>query len=296
MILIFGSTGQVGHELKKQLGSKAICPDRHESDFSKPDQIHSLLKQIRPTQIYNASAYTDVDGAERDALAAQTINAETPRLIARWCSENEVPWIHYSTDYVFSGTPPSSRGWSEDDAPAPLGVYGATKLEGERAIQAIPSSKALIFRTSWVYSDIRKNFIKTLLHLAQQKKTIPIVTDQKGAPTYAEDLARCSIQAMEQAAQMPAFPSGIYHLCHGGAVSRFEWAAFFFESLQAAQPSFIKPELKPILTAQFREQFPLAAQRPLDSRLSMDKIQRTLGVQMPPWEEGMKKLLRKLVS
>ena len=166
-ILIFGANGQVGNALLELLGSEAIAITRKEADFTNPSQIEEFLNNIEtPKAIINAAAYTAVDKAEEEYDMAYKVNAETPAIIAKYCKDEDIPFIHYSTDYVFSGD--GEKPWQESDTPSPINKYGQSKFEGEQLIEKI-GGKFIIFRTSWVYDHFHKNFLTTMLKLGAER-------------------------------------------------------------------------------------------------------------------------------
>lgn len=286
--LILGAQGQVGRALATQLNSpNLILGTRGHADLANPQACLKWIQSIRPTLIFNAAAYTQVDQAEKDSDLAYRINSETPGLIAKWCAQNDVPFIHFSTDYVFSGE--GSSAWKETDPIAPLNTYGKSKAEGEQKI-AQSGSDFLIFRTSWVYDAYGKNFLKTMLRLGQEKEQLKIVNDQVGAPTYAPDLAEMTIQAVEKALTLPIFPSGIYHLSHQGETTWYEFAKAIFDSATKRGIPLKVQSVLPILSSEY----PTPAVRPKNSRLNTDKAFFTFGIRLPHWKDGLIKCMQEL--
>lgn len=230
-ILVIGDTGKTGGALVQILGSSSWGLNRRHLDLSDPTQLEkrldslfcSLTEAEKPRALINAAAYTQVDRAEQEPALAEAINAEAPAILAQWCARQEIPFIHYSTDYVYPGT--GQRPWTEKDPTSPLNTYGASKLRGEIAIanQMKTHGRWLIFRTSWVYDATGKNFLNTMLRLGQEREELKVVADQFGAPTYAPHLAQATLKALEHASQQEVFPSGVYHLCHSGVTS---WHGF----------------------------------------------------------------------
>jgi dTDP-4-dehydrorhamnose reductase len=225
-ILLTGGTGQVGYELQttlKPLG-EIWAPGRDEFDLVNPDSLRRKIQAYQPDLIVNPAAYTAVDQAESEPDLARAINAEAPRVMAEEAHKLNIPLIHYSTDYVFDGT--KTEPYTEDDVPNPLNVYGQTKLEGERAIQAA-HDQYLIFRTSWVYSTTRgKNFYRTMLQLFQEKEEIRVVDDQIGAPTSAQFLAAKTAEILSQLKTKEQGEDrwGLYHLTENETMSWYEFA------------------------------------------------------------------------
>lgn len=219
-ILLFGKTGQVGWELQRALAplGNLIALDVHSTDycgdFSNPEGVAETVRSIRPDIIVNAAAHTAVDKAESEPEFAQLLNATSVEAIAKAANEVGAWVIHYSTDYVFPGT--GEIPWQEEDATAPLNVYGETKLAGEKALQE-HCAKHLIFRTSWVYAGKGNNFAKTMLRLAKEREELAVINDQFGAPTGAELLADCTAHAIRVALNKPEV-AGLYHLVASGTV------------------------------------------------------------------------------
>ena len=220
-ILLFGKNGQVGWELQRALAplGNIIALDVHSTDycgdFSNPEGVAETVRKIRPDVIVNAAAHTAVDKAESEVDFAQLLNAASVEAIAKAAAETGAWVVHYSTDYVFPGT--GDAPWLEDDATAPLNVYGKTKLAGERALQEY-CPKHLIFRTSWVYAGKGNNFAKTMLRLAKEKTELSVINDQFGAPTGAELLADCTAHAI-RIAQKNQEVAGLYHLDASGVTT-----------------------------------------------------------------------------
>jgi dTDP-4-dehydrorhamnose reductase len=284
-IIVLGKNGQIGSALTSLLGGRGLSFDFPEIDFEKPkaliSQIENLLAGDAPSALINAAAYTQVDKAEQDSERAGLINTHSPRALAEWAKGKGIPFVHYSTDYVYSGTGNQPR--KEEEPVNPLNAYGRTKLEGDEAVQAIGGS-FLIFRTSWVYDSKGSNFFRTMLRLGQEREELKVVTDQIGAPSYAPHLARATLQALE-AAQSPAqgFPSGVYHLCNLGQASWFEFASAIFEAAKAKGFPLKVKVVEPIPTASY----PTPAKRPLNSRLSTQKFTKTFETPLPHWQLGL---------
>lgn len=268
-ILITGATGQVGGELLR-LFPNALAPTRSGLDLANASSIRAYIRLHQPRWIINPAAYTAVDKAESEPALAHAINAEAPRILGEEAREIGATVLHFSTDYVFDGS--GITPWREEDAPGPLGVYGATKLAGEQALAAT-GAPHLILRTSWVYGATGKNFLLTILQLAAQRPELRIVADQFGAPTAAADLARLTAQIIAS----PATPSGIYHAASQGETT---WHGFATEFLRLAN---IRTTLIPIPTSAY----PTPARRPMNSRLNCDKLHRTFGLKLPEWQQSL---------
>ncbi|MGK5082329.1 dTDP-4-dehydrorhamnose reductase [Bdellovibrionota bacterium FG-1] len=280
-IVVLGSSGQVGRALMEILGpDRAIGLSHAEASLEETDKLPGILHRLTPSAVINAAAYTQVDHAETQRELAFKINAEAPGVIAQWCAQQNIPFVHYSTDYVFDGSGDQPR--SEDAPIAPLNVYGQSKAEGERRIVEA-KGRFLCLRTSWAYDAHGKNFVNTMLRLGAERETLKVVADQIGAPTYAPHLAQGTLQALENALAKPNFPSGIYHLCQSGQTSWFGFAEAIFESARKQGIALKVSQILPISTAEY----PVPAKRPLNSRLSMKKIQQALEIQMPDWRDGL---------
>jgi dTDP-4-dehydrorhamnose reductase len=293
-ILLFGKNGQVGWELQRSLAplGELVAPGRDDAqlcgDLSNLDGLARTVQTVRPDVIVNAAAHTAVDRAESEAELAHTLNALAPGVLAREAANIGAWLVHYSTDYVFDGS--GSRPWTETDVPAPLSVYGRTKLEGERLIQAA-CPQHLIFRTSWVYAARGGNFAKTMLRLAQERERLTVVSDQFGAPTGADLIADVTAHALRQCLRQP-LDAGLYHLAAAGETS---WHGYARQVLALARliDGAIKikaTEVAPVPSSAFVT----AARRPLNSRLNTQKIRTNFGLELPPWEHGVVRLLTEL--
>ncbi|MGB8031649.1 MAG: dTDP-4-dehydrorhamnose reductase [Terracidiphilus sp.] len=293
-ILIIGNAGQLGRELEKIFAETGtiLAVDRESVDLADPDQTRDLVRRAAPDVILNAAAYTAVDRAESEMAVAHAINALAPRVLAEEAAERNALLVHYSTDYVFDG---SKQGpWTEDDSPAPLSVYGASKLAGEQAIQNSRASY-LIFRTSWVYGPHGNNFLLTMLRLARERDRLSIVNDQFGAPTTSIELARAThaivTGVLAGRSGAPQDWSGLYHMTCAGSVSWFGFAQAIFA--RASKHLGLKaPELVPIET----KDYPTPAVRPRNSVLSNAKLHARFGVQLPSWQSALDEAIASLHS
>lgn len=290
-ILLFGCNGQVGSELQKTLPALGdvvaldVDSAEHCGDFTKPDDIAGTIRRIRPDVIVNAAAYTAVDRAESEAELAFLVNAETPAVLAREAERIGAWLIHYSTDYVFDGS--GERPWQESDAPNPLNVYGASKLEGERNIAAA-CSRYVILRTSWVYAAQGGNFARTMLRLAQERESLSVVDDQIGAPTGARLLARLTADVIPKAMQNPGL-SGLYHAVAAGETSWYGYARFVIGGARQRGVAIkVSDEnVRPVTSSQF----PTPAKRPANSRLDTSKLEQAFGIKLPDWQTGVAEML-----
>ena len=259
-----------------------IALDRAQLDLTNPDAIRTTLREIQPQIVINAAAYTAVDAAESDQAMAFQINAVAPRVMAEESERLGAALIHYSTDYVFDGG--KQGAWIEDDATAPLSIYGHSKLAGEQAITDVGGTH-LILRTSWVYGLHGKNFLLTMLKLAESRDSLAVVDDQIGAPTWALTIADATSAIIRDAGEpgQLAALSGIYHLCAGGHTSWFGFAQAIFSHASVQR----KPQLRPITTAEY----PTPAQRPHNSILNTDKFRRSFG-DLPTWDDALQTCLQ----
>ena len=295
-ILLLGKNGQVGWELQRSLAplGELTALDRHGADglcgdLGNPEGIAATVRAVQPQLIVNAAAYTAVDQAESEPELARRINAAAPAVLAREAAAGGALLVHYSTDYVFDGS--GQRPWREDDATAPLSVYGQTKLEAEQAILASGCAH-LILRTSWVYAARGGNFARTMLRLAQERERLTVIDDQWGAPTGAELIADVTAHAVAQARQQPA-KAGIYHLTAAGETTWFSYAKYVLALAGQAQTAIkIKAtELLPIPTSAY----PTPARRPHNSRLDTRKLQTRFGLALPRWQHGVSRMLAEIL-
>jgi dTDP-4-dehydrorhamnose reductase len=293
-ILIFGRVGQVGWELRHKLAclGEIVSVEYPEVDFTNPDSIRAAVRAVEPAVIVNAAAYTAVDKAESDLDRATAINATGPGILAEEARRLGSLMVHYSTDYVFDGS--KSGPWVEMDTPNPLSTYGKTKLDGDLAIQAA-GCDYLIFRTSWVYGARGGNFLLTMLRLGQERPELRIVADQIGAPTTSECIAQATADVLSQVLAPGGKGidgrSGIYNLSNSGETNWCDFAEAIL-SKAAVTYGFMKPRLIPIPTSEY----PTPARRPLNSRLSGERLLTTFGVALPPWEEGLALVMETLAE
>lgn len=288
-ILIVGSGGQLGRELQQFFAGVGpiVAVDRQSVDLADPDQTRKLVRCAEPDLILNAAAYTAVDRAESEMPLAHAINALAPRVLAEEAADRNALLVHYSTDYVFDGS--KQGAWTEDDPPAPLSVYGASKLAGEHAIQN-SRARHLIFRTSWVYGPHGNNFLLTMLRLAKEREQLSIVDDQIGAPTTSIELANATRAIVTGIlAGMFGEPhdwTGLYHMTCAGSVSWFGFAQAIFA--RASERLGTKsPQLIPIET----RDYPTPATRPRNSVLSNAKLQARFGIELPSWQSALDEVI-----
>lgn len=284
-ILLLGKNGQLGWELRRTLAplGEITAIDREEVDLSQPGRLRGVVADVRPEVIVNASAYTDVDGAESRPQLAMSVNRDAPAILAEESCKLNIPLIHYSTDFVFDGS--QGRCYTESDTPHSLNVYGQSKLEGEQAIRA-DGGLYFIFRTSWVYSLRGNGFVSKVLRWAREHEMLRIVDDQIGSPTWARMLAELTslalLHAFERGPDWLAEHSGIYHLAGSGAATRFEWAQAILD-LAPNRETLRCRQLLPAKT----EEFPTPAQRPAYSALDCTQFEQTFGLRVPPWRESL---------
>ena len=292
---ITGANGQLGFELQRALAplGEVVACGRDACDLSNPDSIRAAIRAARPEVIFSAGAYTAVDKAESEPDLARAVNATAPGILGEEAAKLGALVIHYSTDYVFDGAKLSA--YSEEDATNPLGVYGKTKLEGEKALAA-SGADHLIFRTSWVIGAHGKNFIKTILRLASNRDELRIVADQFGAPTGAALLADASTHIATRYLRdgRENFPFGLYHLAASGEISWHGFAQRIVAKAAAANsPLKATPDrVHPIPAAEY----PTPAARPANSRLDTSKFRAAFGLQLPDWTHGVDQVLDVLLE
>ena len=292
-ILVTGGAGQLATALVQQGPDQVHRVGRPEFDFDRPETIEAAFHAATPTLVVNAAAYTAVDAAEKDQAAAARANHHGPAHLARLCAAAGIPLIHVSTDYVFDGD--KGAPYLESDPTNPTGIYGATKLAGEQAVLQA-HDRAIVLRTSWVYSASGKNFVRTMLGAAQKMDRLRVVADQQGCPTSARDLAAAILaiaarldEARLQQAWHPDY-TGIFHASGTGSTTWHGLAAAVFA---AAGPLGHKV---PIVDAIRTEDWPTPARRPPDSRLDCDKLARVFGVRQPPWQSSVAAVVHELLG
>jgi dTDP-4-dehydrorhamnose reductase len=286
--VIIGTSGQLALELRRgaRSDSLALAP-AHKVDVSDAASLEPWLDAQAPGLVLNASAYTAVDKAESERERAFAINAEGPATLARWCERHGAALVHVSTDYVFDGSKPG--GYRVDDATGPLNVYGASKLAGEQHVRR-ELARHLILRTSWVFSAHGQNFVKTMLRLARERDELRVVADQFGRPTPAAELARVILELAERFAAGEALAWGTYHVAGAGSCN---WHAFA-EAIVAEQAELTarRPRVVPITT----QDYPLPAPRPQSSILDTTSFEAAFGIELRPWQGGLRDVVRELVS
>jgi dTDP-4-dehydrorhamnose reductase len=291
-ILLTGKDGQVGFALHKKLLSlgEVIATGRHELDLADPEAINVFVDKTKPDIIINPAAYTQVDKAESEKLLAHQINAIAPQVLAEKASELNIPIIHFSTDYVFDGL--KDEPYLETDEVNPQSIYGQTKWHGEEAVRN--HKKHIILRTSWVFSSHRQNFLKTILKFAQEKSSLNVVGDQKGTPTSSEVLAKVTFKIVKTILDDPNFKDfGTFHVSLMGHTNWFHYACFIVDEAMhlGLKTSMASKDIKSISS----DLYPTVAKRPFNSRLHTDKIAKTFMLELPNWEEEVKRVLKEII-
>lgn len=297
-ILLFGKNGQLGWELQRSLTpiGNVIALERNSvnnfeglcGDLTNLNGLKETIRRIKPAVIVNAAAYTAVDQAETELDLSNLINSQAPLLLAQEALKLDALLVHYSTDYVFDGL--KNGTWNEGDSPNPINQYGKSKLAGEIAIQ-LSGCKHLIFRTSWVYGLRGNNFTKTILKLSQVNRSLNMIADQHGAPTGADLIADCTAHAILETLIHSKY-EGLYHLVASGETTWFNYAKFIINELNALDIELMIKELLPITTSEYHT----PAMRPLNSKLDTKKFISTFGLNLPHWQDGVRRLLLEIKS
>ena len=287
-ILVTGGAGQLAQALARARPDGVSLVGRPVFDFDRPETVAAAVRRARPALVINAAAFTAVDAAETDSAAARRANAEGPGLLAEACARAGAQLIHVSTDYVFDGC--KGAPYTEDDATAPTGLYGATKLDGERAVLAAHPG-AVILRTSWVYARAGRNFLLTMLGAARRLPALRVVADQHGCPTNADDLAAAALAVADRllsashdktrTGAQGEHLAGIYHAAGQGETTWHGFATAIFA--EAGRHGWPVPTVEPIATSDW----PTPARRPADSRLDCSKLERVFGVRLPDWRDSL---------
>jgi dTDP-4-dehydrorhamnose reductase len=289
VILVFGGNGQLGRELVRSAAERHIALQaltRSEVDIADAAAVATALKRWRPDLVVNAAAYTNVDGAETHFAEARAANELGPGVLAAACAEAGVAMVHVSTDYVFDGS--KEGAYRESDPVHPINAYGRSKAAGEAAVRGA-LDRHLILRTAWLYSEFGRNFLKTMLQLAQARDELRVVADQHGSPTSARDLAETILHIAPRLMAEPKL-SGTYHFTADGATT---WHGFAERVVAAAAPMTQRlPRVTPIATADY----PTPARRPANSRLDCSLFVQTFGLTPPPWRQSVDATTRALVT
>jgi len=293
-ILLLGSNGQVGHELRTTLAplGALIAVDFPDIDFTEPGPILDIIRGHKPVAVVNAAAYTAVDKAESEKDKAYAVNAATPGKIAGACEEIGACLVHYSTDYVFDGT--KNGIYDEADITCPASEYGRSKRDGEIAVAGC--FRHLTFRTSWVVGPHGHNFIRTMLRLAGERETLRVVGDQFGAPTSAPMLAQVTASVLAEMIGLPKSDRrwGLYHLVCGGETTWHGFAQHIVgRGAAAGLPLKARPDTIVAITT---AEYPVPAKRPANSRLSTSKISSTFGLSIPDWQQAVDPVIDRIIS
>jgi dTDP-4-dehydrorhamnose reductase len=298
-IVLFGASGQVGWQLRRSLATlgEVIALDVdskiHCGDLMRPDEIRNTLRTLQPQVVVNAAAYTAVDRAEAETATAYAINETACAVLAEETRRLEAWLVHYSTDYVYDGS--GDRPWTENDPTGPLSVYGKSKLAGDQTIAAA-NPRHLIFRTSWVYDSWGQNFLKSILKAACTREGLSVVADQWGAPARAALIADVTAIAVRQvlAGRSGETAGGVYHLAPSGYTNWHGYASLIVEEARACgMPVRVTADrIKPTTSAEY----PSVAPRPRNSRLDTSHLQRTFGVCLPAWQDGVRTVVAELAS
>ncbi|HEX4855267.1 MAG TPA: dTDP-4-dehydrorhamnose reductase [Limnobacter sp.] len=308
-ILVLGAQGQLGHTIAQHAKpalmdtlDAVVAYGREKVDFTRPDTIIHAMKDVRPDVVINAAAYTNVEKAESEAQLAHAINATAVGVLAEQCKKQDVPLVHYSTDYVFDGK--ATQPYTEDAATNPLSAYGKSKLEGEKYLKDV-GGNWVVFRTSWVYAQRGENFCRNMIRLAQEREVLSVVDDQTGAPTPANWLAELGLtiagvvaihRSKSQGKLAPTFlpdypseiPAGeIFHASAAGVTTWFDYANFAIEMAHRQGILQRLPEIRRVKTADMN----FSAQRPAYSVLNNRKLVDTFRVNPPEWTKGVRNFL-----
>lgn len=294
-ILLLGKDGQVGWQLQRSLAphGPVVACGRAECDLGNLNQLRSVVRQLKPSVIVNAAAYTAVDRAESEEKLAMRINGEAPGVLAEEAASLGALLIHYSTDYVFDGQ--KGTPYVESDITGPQSVYGSSKLLGEQAIVSV-NCRSVIFRTSWVFGARGGNFVKTILRLAREKDALNVVADQIGSPTPAAMIATVSGLVLGMLRQGRLMEVGEHRLYHLAAANPLSWHGFAKTIVEqaTAMPGFdlrLRPEA---LQAIPSSAYPTTARRPMNSRLDCTNLETVFDLQMPDWQPYLGRMLQLL--
>jgi len=295
-ILLFGKTGQISWELVRSLAplGEVVALDRVGNeglvgDLADEAGLRATVAAVSPDIIVNAAAFVDFDRCESEPERAYLINAAAPKALAEEAATRGIWLVHYSTDYVYDGT--GDHPWREDVRPAPISVYGRTKLAGDEAIQA-SNCRHLILRTQWVHSIRGDNFPRTMLRLAAERDSLKVVSDQIGAPTGADLVADVTAHLVRSVMKTDGHPYGLYHLCAAGETSWHAYAGFVFEEARRLGKTLRVKEVVPISSADW----PSPAVRPLNSRLDTARLRTDFRLHLPDWKFGVTRLVQQILS
>ncbi len=289
-VLVFGAGGQLGRALlaARPVQTEVVGLGRERGDVTDTAAVRTALKEHAPAAVINAAAYTAVDRAESEPDRAFAVNRDGPANLAAACAGAGVPLVHVSTDYVFDGSKPGP--YTEDDAPNPAGVYGASKLAGEAAVATALPGEHLIVRTAWVFSQHGHNFVRTMWRLARERDVLRVVADQHGCPTAADDLAG-ALLVMTDALLENRGVAGLYHWAGTPAVTWHGFAQAIIEEARR-RGAVATTYVEAIITADY----PTPAARPPNAVLDTSKAQRTFGLEPPDWRAGLARVADQLAG
>ena len=277
-VLVTGVKGQLGYDVVNELekrGMEAVGVDIQEMDITDAAGVDRVIKAAAPDAVIHCAAYTAVDAAEENEEVCRRVNADGPRNIAKVCKDLDIKMIYISTDYVFDGQ--GERPWEPEDKQSPKSVYGQTKYEGELAVQET-LDKYFIVRIAWVFGINGKNFVKTMLRLAETHDTITVVNDQFGSPTYTYDLAKLLVDMIQTEKY------GVYHATNEGFCSWYDFACSIFKE------AGVKVNVVPVTSAEYGAK----ANRPMNSRMSKEKLTQNGFERLPSWEDALKRYITEL--
>ena len=287
-LLVTGANGQLGREVcirARERGHAVTPTNRTQLDITEPVHVRAALQRYEPDVVINAAGWTAVDAAEDHKIAALRVNVDGPRNLAEACESHDIPLVHYSTDYVFDGA--KDTPYSEADNTGPINAYGRSKLMSEEQVRSA-NARHLILRTSWLFSRWGNNFVKTMLQLGMDRNRLSVVSDQRGKPTSASELARITVCAIDFDAEV----SGTYHVAQPEAVSWHEFAEAIFAEAGRQGIALSVREVEPITSDDFRSQ----AKRPANSVLDCSSIEAALDLSIEPWMASLQKVIMDLKS
>jgi len=271
-VLVTGAAGQLGHDVCREIGKEAIGIDITELDITDRKMTHSYIERLRPDAIIHCAAYTAVDKAEAEPDRCRLVNVLGTQWLAEAAKKIDSKFVYLSTDYIFDGA--LDRPYEIDDAPNPLSVYGRTKADGEEIVRNT-LEKYFIVRASWIFGQVGYNFVKTMLRIGRESGVVRVVADQYGSPTYAPDLAKLLV------AMVNSEKYGVYHATNEGFCSWHDFAYYIFKA------SGLEVMVDPIATAEY----PVAAARPGNSRLSKKSLTDAGFALLPPWQDALEVFL-----
>jgi dTDP-4-dehydrorhamnose reductase len=283
-ILVFGTTGQLARELARRVpdGVTLTQLGRDRADLADPGACAEAVRGAEADLVINAAAYTTVDQAEAEPALADTVNGDSPGVMARAAAERGLPFLHVSTDYVFDGS--GTRPWREDDPVAPLGAYGASKLRGERLVTEA-GGQSVILRTAWVFSAHGRNFVKTMLRLGAEREALSVVDDQRGGPTAAADIADALYTIARAFGEGRGTP-GLFHFAGAPTVSWADFAEAIFAACHLPR--------KPVVNRIPASAYPTPVKRPANSALDCSRILATYGISQPDWRASLSEVIAEL--